>query len=595
LFSGLRGLLEAGKSLRSGRHDRDRLNPSARDRDSGARSGAESDALLAVLVSLLTLTAFLALFVFRAFDDNRLTSWQWAFAGVDVRAVFLILLAGVALAYPVSRLSFPGRTHAALLFVASFVLAGLFWRVPEVNVDAARYFAQAKHFELFGAGYFLREWGHEIGAWTDLPLVPLLHGLILSVFGETRAGVQAFTTLLFSATVVLTYLIGKALWDEKVGGYGAALLAGMPYLLTQVPLMLVDVPTMFFLTLAVFATIEAVRRGGVGRLALASVTIALAALSKYSAWLMLSVLPVIVLCHLDCGRAAVLRRAGALALGATLLIGAVAFLKFDVVAEQLRLLQSFQLPGLGRWGEGHASTFLFQTHPFIAVAALCSVLVAVRKRDLRFAIVGWMLLLVVVLEVERSRYVLVAFPMLALMAGYGLASVRNARTSKHVVSCTVASMLVTAIFVYLPFLQGTSAANLQHAGAYLDSIDAETVEVFALPQPRSQVNPAIAVPILDIFTHAKIAYRDDMQVAPARETIETSPVRFTWEYDLSRYLIAGSGPSSGAVVVVISGGRNPSLPEALARRIAGYRLAREFGETDRVFRYKTMVRVYRPL
>ena len=128
-------------------------------------------------------------------------------------------------------------------------------------------------------------------------------------------------------------------------------------------------------------------------------------------------------------------------------------------------------------------------------------------------------------------------------------------------------MLVTAIFVYLPFLQGISAVNIQRAGAYLDSIDAETVEVFTLPQPRSQVNPAIAVPILDIFTHAKIAFRDDMQVAPTREAIEKSPVRFTWEYDLSRYLVAGSGPSSGAVVVVISGERNPSLPEALTRRV----------------------------
>ncbi len=578
-------------------HDHGRTNSSRRgvDDPSRGRSGAESDAFLAFLVSLMTLTAFLALFVFRAFDDNWLTSWQWAFAGVDVGTVFLILLTAVSLAYPVSRLSLPVRSHAALLFVASFVIAAIFWRVPEVNVDAAKYFAQAKHLELHGVGSFLRQWGREITAWTVLPLVPFLHGLIFSVVGETRAAIQVFTTLLFSGTVVLTYLIGKALWDEKVGGYGAALLAAMPYLLTQVPLMLVDVPSMFFLTLAVFATIGAVRRGGAGRLALASLAIALAALAKYSTWLMLSVLPVIVLCHLGHGRTAVLRRAGLLALGAALLAGAVVFMKFDVVAEQLRMLQSYQLPGLRRWGESHASTFLFQTHPFIAAAALYSVLVAVRKRDLRYVIVGWMLLLlVVVLEVERSRYVLVAFPMLALMAGYGLAGMRNARISKHVVSCTVASMLVTAIFVYLPFLQGTSAVNIQRAGAYLDSIDTEMIEVVTLPQPRSRVNPSVAVPILDIFTRQRIAYHHDMTLAPRRQATETSPVRFTWEIDLSTYPAAGTGPPPGAVVV-ITGEQNPTLPEALARRIADYRLAREFGETDRVFRYKTMVRVYRPL
>ena len=559
------------------------------------RPSAESEAPLAFLVSLLTLATFVALYVFRAFDDNRLTSWQWAFADVDVRVVFPILLAGVALAYPVSRLSFPARGHAALLFVASFVAAAALWRVPEVNVDAAKYFTQAKHLELYGIGHFLREWGRETTAWTVLPLVPFLYGLLFSAFGETRAAVQVFATLLFSGTVVLTYLIGKALWDEKVGGYGAALLAGMPYLLTQVPLMLVDVPTMFFLALAVFATIEAVRRGGVGRLALAAVAITLAALAKYSTWLMLSVLPVIVLCHLDHGRAAVLRRAGLVALGAALLTGAVLLPMVGVVAEQLRMLQDYQLPGLRRWGEGNVSTFLFQTHPFIALAALGSVLVAVRKRDLRYAIAGWVpLLLVVVLEVERSRYVLVAFPMLALMAGYGLAAIGNARMSKHVVSCTVASMLVVAVFVYRPFLQGTSAVNIQRAGAYLDSIAGETVEVFALPQPRTRVNPAIAVPILDIFTRKGIVYRDDRQVAPRREAIATSPVRFTWEIDLSLYRAGGAGPSPDTVVV-ISGRRNPSLPEALARRIADYRLAREFAEMDRVFRYKTIVQVYRPM
>jgi 4-amino-4-deoxy-L-arabinose transferase-like glycosyltransferase len=72
----------------------------------------------------------------------------------------------------------------------------------------------------------------------------------------------------------------------------------MPYLLTQVPLMLADVPTMFFLTLAVFSVVKAIDRGGTGPLVLSGSAVALAVLSKYSAWLMLTVLPVIVLARL---------------------------------------------------------------------------------------------------------------------------------------------------------------------------------------------------------------------------------------------------------------------------------------------------------
>ena len=92
-----------------------------------------------------------------------------------------------------------------------------FWKVPEVIVDASRYFTQAKHLDVYGIGYFLREWGRDINIWTDMPLIPFLYGLIFKLFGESRIYIQAFTTLLFSLTVVLTYNIGKTLWDETVG------------------------------------------------------------------------------------------------------------------------------------------------------------------------------------------------------------------------------------------------------------------------------------------------------------------------------------------------------------------------------------------
>jgi 4-amino-4-deoxy-L-arabinose transferase-like glycosyltransferase len=279
--------------------------------------------------------------------------------------------------------------NGSFLFGSSFVVAGIFWGEPEVIVDASRYFVQAKYLELYGIGYFFREWGKDIMAWTDLPLIPLLYGLIFEVFGEARIAIQMFVALLFSATVVLTYLIGKTLWDEAVGIYGGLFLLAMPYLLTQVPLMLVDVPAMFFLTLAVFATIKAVRQGGLWLLVASSVAIMLALLSKYSNWLMLSVVPVVLLSHFESGWKVILRR-----------MGMVMLWKFGVLAEQLALLQSYQLPGLQRWHESFTSTFFFQIHPFITLAALYSIYRAIRRKDPRYAIVGWMLLLLIVLEIK---------------------------------------------------------------------------------------------------------------------------------------------------------------------------------------------------
>jgi len=53
-----------------------------------------------------------------------------------------------------------------------------------------------------------------IFAWTDLPLVPFLYGLVFKFFGEHRVLVQILNTIFYSLTVVLTYQLGETLWDE---------------------------------------------------------------------------------------------------------------------------------------------------------------------------------------------------------------------------------------------------------------------------------------------------------------------------------------------------------------------------------------------
>ncbi len=565
------------------------------------------DTLLVVLVSLLTITVFLALFVFRALDDNRLTSWQWVFAGNDALKVVFILVVGVFLAYVVASISLPIRKPASWLFIFSFLVSALSWAEPEVIVDASRYFVQAKSLELYGIGYFFKEWGNEIMVWTDLPLVPLLYGLVFKFFGEYRIGIQLLNSLLFSGTVVLTYLVGKTLWNKTVGLYGGVLLLGIPFLLTQVPLMLVDVATMFFFTLALFTTIKAVKQGGTTLLLLASVTIVLAMLTKYSVWLMLSVLPVVFVSHFEYGKKILLRRATVITLVTVFLIGIVLLWNFNVFAEQLKFLLSYQVPGLKRWGESLTSTFFFQVHPFITLAALFSTYVAFRKKDLKFLIIGWLLLLVIVLEINRARYLVVIFPMLVLMAAYGINEIRNVKISRFVVSSTVASALVITFFGYLPFLQNTSAINLSQAGKYLDSIntgDGQVIEVITLPQPGSIVNPAVSVPVLDLFTQKTLVYRYDKDLIQRPRSVAKSPLRFTWAYRNPEFFSADTNISPGVLkkrtpVVIIFGNtsqvNSQSIPDQITKRIEGYRLAKELTVLDKVFKYQTLIRVYQPV
>ena len=545
----------------------------------------------------LFLLAFVLDFSFRAYDDNSLFSWQWLFVHVDASAIYLLLIASLTAAYFVSRMPLQKERETTVLAVLSFIAVAPFWNEPEIIVDASRYFTQAKQLAQYGVGFFLKDWGKSVFAWTDLPLVPFCYGILFRLFGENRTVIQAFTSLLFSLTVVLTYRIGRKLWDRDTGFAAGLLLLGIPYLLTQVPLMLVDVATMFFIALSLFAFLEALDRGSPAWTALSIASIVLTVLSKYSAWLILSVLVVALVVHSrrdpGPGNRPGLRRGIFILLAGAALSGAVLLMMFDVVHGQIALLREYQRPGLSRWRESFLSTFLFQTHPLITVFALASVVVALRKRDLPYLIVFWLVLLVAVFSIGRIRYLLPLFPMITLMAAYGLTVVTRHDLRRFLVFGTVASSLVIAFFVYLPFARSMSAVNLQQAGRFLDTLPEDEVEVITLPPADPVVNPAVSVPLLDLFTDKRIRYRERGGVTPRRDKIGRSSLRFTWEFRNPAYYAVSNAPAPDIPVVVLSNVSQGPLPPDVVARLDGYRLTRSYQMTEDLFRYNVGVRVYR--
>ncbi|MDI6716356.1 MAG: glycosyltransferase family 39 protein [Actinomycetota bacterium] len=577
-----------------------------------------------VLVSLLTIAVYLALVVFRRFDDNRLTSWQWVFDSINPHKILLLIILGVIIAYVLSRTSFPKRYPLPFLFTLSSTVSILFWQEPELIVDASRYFTQAKHLELYGIAYFIKEWGRNIIAWTDLPLVPFIFGLIFKFFGESRLYIQAFTTLLFSSTVLLTYLIGKTLWDEDTGFFGGLSMLGIPYIFTQVPLMLVDVPTMFFFTLAVYTFIRALEPGGTRAIVVANIAIFMAFFSKYSTWLMFSLLAIILLVYFfnarekenksfgkpsffsSTNQRAVLLQAFVIVLASVFLIVLVIFLKFDVFFEQIRFLKEYQEPGLKRWGESFLSTFFFQIHPFLTISALCSAYAAFKKRDLKYLIISWLILLVFLLEIKRIRYTVIAFPMFSLMAAYGLQMIKSRNLRTFVALCAVTSSLAISIFAYLPFLQGISVINLKRAGEYLNSAGEKNIEVITLPfKDFPDCNPAVSVPLLDIFTDRNIAYRYKHSPPPF-DKIRTSSLRFTWAYKNPEYYnpnkhtynpnkhTATKDVTKDVTIVIIAGSADETLPGTAIQKLKGYHLSKVFKSSSGIFRYQTIVKIYQP-
>ncbi len=545
-----------------------------------------------LFIFLLNLLIFFILFVCRSLDDNRLTSWKWVFADIHIAPILAILIPGLILAFALSKTSHLERNPIYLLLI-SFFLAAIFWKVPEVIVDTSRYFTQAKHLNEYGMSYFLDEWGKDIMAWTDLPLVPFIYGLIFKLFGEYRLYIQIFTTLLFSLTVVLTYMIGKTLWDKQTGFVGGLLLLGIPYLYSQVPLMLVDIPTMFFLTLSIFTFIKALKQGGIGFITISSIALLLTFFSKYSAWLWLTVLFIIFMVFMRIAPKKIFKRGGAIALLSLLLVGAAISFNYDVISDQIGLLISFQRPGLRRWGESFISTFFFQIHPFITVAALYSIYVAFRKKDLKYAIISYLVFLVIFMQIKRIRYIIPLFPMFTLMASYGLMQIRNSEIRRFIVFCIIISSLVLAYFAYLPFLQTISIVNLKNSGKFLNSLDVANIEVFTLPQEKSVINPAISVPLLDLFTNKRVTYGMDIDPTGVWQKVKKSALRFTWEYKNPPYYMNDTKDlGKVTAVVVISSDPNQLIPGHIEQRIKKYNSSKEFKTFSNLFRYRTIVTVY---
>ena len=555
-----------------------------------------------LIIFLLALFTYIAQFIFRAFDDNRLTSWQYAFQNADATdaaIIFIILMAGIILAFFISRTTFPVKSYQMFLFSTAFITSAFFWTAPEVIVDASRYFTQAKHLELYGVKYFISEWGKDINAWTDMPLVPFLYGLVFKIFGETRIYIQILNSTLFSLTAVLTFELGKTLWDEETGFFAGVFLIGMPYLLTQVPLMLVDVPTMFFLMLVVVTFIKAIQEGTALKIVIASVSVALAFYTKYSIWLMFSVLLMALLVYVIYAaggrtkRLEILLRGSSISLLAALLIGPAFVYKFDVIMDQMQLLIDYQKPGLGRWQEAFVSTFFFQIHPFITLAALYSAYAAIRKKDLRYAVIAWLILLVLLMQIKRIRYIIMVFPMLALMASYGIREIGRKDIKKFFAFSVLFSSLVVGFFVYVPFLQGISAVNLKDAGTFVNSLDEANIEVFTLMPEDPVINPAVSVPTLDLFTRKNIIYKYNWEsFLQPRETVEKSSLRFTWEYKNPVYYNADNYGNKDAAVVVISENPQDVLPGDIRQRVADYQLSAVFKISDGIFSYRPCVRVY---
>jgi hypothetical protein len=528
----------------------------------------------------------------RHLDDNSLTSWSWVLAGRDLVGLWVLHLVSIGAALVLSRRALPGRWCLPGAVVAAFIAGVAASGEPEVVIDASRYFIQAKHLELFGPAAFFRDWGGVLPAWTDLPLPAFIYGVVFSLFGEHRLPQQVLTAALFSLTVFASGRIGGLLWTRSIGARGGLLLLAVPCVIVNVPLLMADVPAMAAVTAALWMFLETLERGGVTRGVAASFALAAALLAKYSTWVLLcAVLAIILLVEVFRGRrAAVVRGLVVVAAGALApLLFSLA--KPGLVQGQLALLAGFQWEGLRRWVESYASTFVFQAHPLLAAAALAALWQGWRARDRGVIVAAALPLVLFALGARRSRYLLPAFPMIALLAARGLEAL-PARGRRFTVLAAVGFSLVTVFAVYLPFLGWVNTANLLAAGHFLDERGVTAVEAALVAAPGVLINPEVAVPLLDYHTDARIVVRGPTPPRPPEDELRNSSFRFTWEQPLPSWYRGDEALSPpGTARLLVSGDPEAALPAALAAAVSG-RVPDAVFVRDAVFRYRTHVSIW---
>ena len=174
-----------------------------------------------------------------------------------------------------------------ILFFASFVNAFALWGIPEINPDSILWNYQARYLANHGILSFLLGFGKTIGFRSGLPLPTLIFGLAYKLLGVHRFAIQTVNSIFFSLIVVLVYLIGKEIFAKNVGFYSAILMLSSPFMVSQVPLTLIDVPTTFFVTLGIYQIVRMVKKPGMLSSTLGAVTVILASMCKLTALLFL--------------------------------------------------------------------------------------------------------------------------------------------------------------------------------------------------------------------------------------------------------------------------------------------------------------------
>jgi 4-amino-4-deoxy-L-arabinose transferase-like glycosyltransferase len=178
------------------------------------------------------------------------------------------------------------RDERLLIFTLCLVvlLAGAFFlHRPRVHPDEACSFQASKVVAADGMASFFADYGQiEWLGHQHPPLVPLVYGLSMRLFGVDLAVNRVITLVLGLAVIIITYYLGRELYDRYIGLVAACFLLTIPIFPRLVGIANNDIPVTFCFSLAVLIAVFLLRRPMYRLSVAAGVVAGAGVLSKYT-------------------------------------------------------------------------------------------------------------------------------------------------------------------------------------------------------------------------------------------------------------------------------------------------------------------------
>ncbi|MEM2956393.1 MAG: glycosyltransferase family 39 protein [Candidatus Pacearchaeota archaeon] len=462
-----------------------------------------NDWLYACIIVVVFLIIYFLIFKFSEFDLTLLFSIYNLKPHFLKFALIFIVLA--VFSYFISKdieiKKIKTRKLIISIFLFSFILTILFWNSPQINPDSLRYLTFAKDFSTYGS--------NKIGISTDAPLIPFIYFILFKLLGkESIIAINIFTSLIYSFTAILIFLLSRKLFDEEIGFYSSLIFLGFNGILVQTGMILVDIPLVFFVALTIYTGINAFEKNKFSLFLLTFLFAVAAILTKISALLFFTPLLVLLLFRIENKRILLL------IIGILSILICIIIFNIKSIIEIGRnalILKPFDfliaLSGLPALIFQFGPSFLLIFYGFLFL----------NKKE-RVFFYSWLLLPLIPLfliahEGAIFRYYMGAAPATAIISGLVISKLSKIKKNfaLYVVLLILLSGLVIS-FGLISAIKDCGEVNLARAANYLNKNEnVHTITVYANSSyfkdwDNKTVNPEPYVMLFDLYCDKDIVY-----------------------------------------------------------------------------------------